>query len=250
MKRFGAARAAVGFLTTLPVSLPSHEKAWARAPAWFAIVGGAIGCVLASVWILLGDVSAPVRAWLIVALGVLLTGALHEDGLADTADALGGGARDPARALEIMKDPAIGTFGALALIFSVGLRATLLGTAGPAAAAALIASHAFSRGMLVPVMVALPHAGDPARQRTSAMAAPSTSEALFAKASMLILLALLWGVGGWSVVTMLIVALGMIVVSGVATRWLRAWLGGRTGDTLGALQQSLEVVVLAAAVLT
>ncbi len=110
------------------------------------IVGGVGG---AAFWI--GNVlhlPALISALLAIAATILVTGAMHEDGLADCADGFGGG-RDVSHKLSIMRDHAVGTYGALALLLSVGLRAGSLSVLGPEEAVlALVAAHSLSRGLL------------------------------------------------------------------------------------------------------
>ncbi|MEM0944986.1 MAG: adenosylcobinamide-GDP ribazoletransferase, partial [Pseudomonadota bacterium] len=112
---------AVQFLTRLPVPAPGWEEdRLARAMRWFGAVGLLVGALTGALWWAASvALPAPVAAGLAIAGGIWLTGALHEDGAADTADALGGHASRE-RALEIMRDSRIGTYGAAALILSVG----------------------------------------------------------------------------------------------------------------------------------
>ena len=145
-------------LTRLP--LPhAPDAAFARqaAASWaYPVIGGVLGLLAATIWALCGALGLPdmLTAGLTLAALTVMTGALHEDGLADTADGLWGG-RDATRRLEIMKDSRIGSYGVLALIFGTGLRWTALTAAGPAA---LIAACALSRGMLPALMHAIPFA--------------------------------------------------------------------------------------------
>ena len=120
--------AALMLLTRLPVRVarPMAPAAFARAYGWFPAVGALVGAVGGLVlWGAGGAVPPLAAALLAVAAQVLLTGGLHEDGLADVADGFGGG-RDRERRLAIMRDSRIGTYGALALVLGVGLRVALL----------------------------------------------------------------------------------------------------------------------------
>ncbi len=134
---------ALGFLTRLPLPAPPGDMAAALRylPAAGALIGAAAAAVLAAAAAVLPMAPAVLLS---IAATCLLTGALHEDGLADTFDAIGAGSRE--RALEIMRDSRIGTFGALALGLVLALKATAL-AAMPLglAAAALVAGHAASR---------------------------------------------------------------------------------------------------------
>ena len=146
-------RHAVRLLTIVPLpSEKSFEPDWLpRAAKYFPLVGLLLGALLAAVLLAADHIwSGVVPALLAVTAGVLLTGAFHEDGLADSADSLGG--QTPERRLAIMQDSRIGSYGTLALIASVGLRVAALAAMPPwLAAAALIAAHAGGRcaGMLL-----------------------------------------------------------------------------------------------------
>src|SRR5262245_47697291 len=143
-------RLAVAFLTRIPMphpdgALPSY---FTRAHRVFPLIGAAIGAAVALVQLALLKVGVPPLAAAALALGAgaLLTGGLHEDGLADLADGFGGG-RDKAAKLEIMRDSRLGTFGALALLVSFTAKVAVL-AALPASVLlpGLIAAHALARG--------------------------------------------------------------------------------------------------------
>ncbi len=221
------ARAALVFLTRLPGGALAAED-FAHAPGWFAAVGLALGAALAGVWFMAVLVWPPVVVvLLVVALGLLLTGALHEDGLADTFDGLGA-PRPVERALEIMRDSRIGTFGALALGLALALRVVALMALGPLA---LIAGQGLSRAAMTLMLRAGPYlravgAGSGMTGRLGAGIWPLAAAALAAGGVSL------WGYG-WS-------ALGGLAGLSLAVLALRFWalrrLGGITGDILGAAQ--------------
>jgi adenosylcobinamide-GDP ribazoletransferase len=236
--------AAVAFLTRIPVARAIHLDAddVGRGAWLFPVVGGAVGGICG----LLADVAAdrlPTLAAgaLAVGLAALLTGALHYDALADAADALGASSRE--RALEIMRDHAIGAFGALALIVVCLLDATLLGSLAAADEAALVglAAGACSRaGMLVPALV-LPYAR-PGEGQGRLLAGLGIVPVL-AAAALALLLAL---PAGWAGVAAIVGAAAAVAVSSlVAARKL----GGVTGDVLGATAKLAETSALLAAVL-
>ena len=143
---------ATALLTRLPVGAATPADGAIAAAGWaFPLVGAGIGalCGLAFLVAQLTGCGNAVAALLAVAAGIALTGALHEDGLADTADGFGGGSgRDDK--LAIMHDSRLGSFGGVALILSIGLRGAALATMGGPihVALALIAAHAASRGAL------------------------------------------------------------------------------------------------------
>jgi adenosylcobinamide-GDP ribazoletransferase len=119
--------AAFQFLTRLPLNwLPHEPDALPRATKYFPLVGLAVGAVAAELYYLLSThIPVAVIALLMVLFSTLVTGGLHEDGLADAVDAFGGG-WNRQQVLEIMKDSRIGSYGTLALLFSVGGRVLLL----------------------------------------------------------------------------------------------------------------------------
>ena len=151
------ARAAFAFLTRIPVGgYPYANAEWGWAPAYFPLVGLVLGVLLAGLHRLLWPLGSLADAAFVVAASLLLTGALHEDGLADTSDALGG-AWDRERVLEILKDSRVGTFGACALLVSIVVRVVLLARLGRDARWALVLVGCAARVGPVWQMVALPY---------------------------------------------------------------------------------------------
>jgi len=231
---------AAGFLTRLPVPrVASASGDLARASWAFPLIGIVVGAAGGVVFAIADHLGLPMLACglLAVATTMLLTGALHEDGLADSADGLGGG--DASTALAIMRDSRIGSFGVLALILSVGLRgAALAGIADRTLVFhALIAAHAVSRGLLPMVMLWF----DPARVdglgATAGRPNPPIATAAAAIGLLLALLALGIGRGLFASV---LAGIAAVAVAQLARRRL----GGYTGDVLGAVQQVGEIVML------
>lgn len=236
---------AAAFLTLLPVgaAAPADGPNLARAFWAFPVIGALIGAIGALVFAFSGGLGLPVLARALLALGAtaLLTGGLHEDGLADTADGLGGGA-DRAAMLAIMRDSRSGVFGVMALIFSVGLRVSALTAMADsyAAADALVAAHAVSRGLLPGAMLLLtPARGD---GLGAGAGKPSAVVAVIAVLIALVFAVLCLG-PALGITALIVAALGMGLVGLLA--WRR--LGGYTGDVLGAAQQAGEILVLLAA---
>lgn len=242
---------ALQFLTRLPVRLGRFEPAWLNdCVRHFPLVGALVGAVGAAV--LLGAAQlwpAWIAAVLALTATVALTGGFHEDGLADTFDALGGIVpRD--KALAIMKDSRIGSYGALALGLSLLLRAALLAVLAtrPAllAVSALIASHTFARAAAVGVMVSLPYGGDAEHAKAKPLAlavAPRNFGMALAWCGLLALALAGLGVD--------LPKLGAAVIAAAVTsllmrQWLKRRLGGYTGDGLGATEQLCETAVLLA----
>lgn len=235
-------RTAMAFLTRLPAGAAEGELdgALARACWAFPLAGLPVGGAGGAVFAIAAVVGLPglVAALLAVAAMVAVSGALHEDGLADTADGLGGG-DTPERKLEIMRDSRSGVFGVLALIFSVAIRAAAIAAiADPGAVvAALLAAAALSRGLLPGMMRALPLAS------TSGLAATAGKPG----AGLAWLAALLGGsiavallgpaVGGGAIVA-------ATAAAAAAAALARRQIGGYNGDTLGAAQQVAEIGVL------
>jgi adenosylcobinamide-GDP ribazoletransferase len=236
--------AAVGFLTRLPIGPPA-EGDWRLADAvWaFPLVGAGVGAIAAFVFLvaeLLGLGDAP-AALLAVLASVCLTGALHEDGLADSADGIFGGSDRQSR-LVIMRDSRHGTFGVVAIVISVALRAAALAQTGEAvyAGLALIAAHAASRALLPAAMWALP----PARDDGLAAEAGRPRWAVAAAAVAIGILIALAALGPWLGLVAFAVSAAAVMVAGVLAR---RRIGGYTGDVLGAFQQIAEIAMLLAA---
>jgi len=187
--------------------------------------------------------SAWVAAVLSTAAGAWLTGAFHEDGLSDLIDGLGG-SHDRERALDIMKDSRIGSFGALALVLVVaakcGLLALLASVSAPLAVLALFGAHVASRLPPLFIIRALPHVGDTARSKSKPLAETIAPAAL--------LTGLAWWLAAWGVLAWLWPApwwWGGLLATGVVAwgmrRWLQRRLQGFTGDALGSTQQLAEI---------
>lgn len=242
---------ALQFLTRLPVRLDRFEPGWLNdCVRHFPLVGLVVGAIGAAVMVLAVQFWPPwIAAVLALVATVALTGGFHEDGLADTFDALGGAVpRD--KALAIMKDSRIGSYGALALTLSLLLRAALLAVlaARPlvGAIAALLASHAFARAAAVGVMASLPYGGDidHAKAKPLALAVAPRNAGIALAWCGLIALAL----GAWGVTApRLALAIGAAALATLLMRqWLKRRLGGYTGDGLGAAEQIAEIAVLLA----
>jgi len=212
-----------------------------RALRAFPLVGAAIGLAAGLVyWLAAIFGLAPLPAALL-AIGTTawLTGALHEDGLADCADGFGGG-RDREAKLAIMRDSRIGSYGVLALVIGVGLRATALAGLAPAdGVAALVAAHAMSRAAM-PLLMALL---EPARQDGLAAGLGRPSEFVLAQAVILGVLLCALVTGPFAAIVAL--SFAALVLAGLETL-ARRHIGGYTGDVLGAAQQVTEIAILLA----
>ena len=238
---------ALQFLTRVPIpAWVGYRDEWLQACVrYFPLVGTLVGGLGA---LALGATAMlwpwPVAVLLSMVATLVLTGAFHEDGLADTFDALGGVvARE--KALEIMKDSRVGTYGAVALMATLALKALLLTALGAASAGmALIVAHTLSRTLPVLLIRTLPYAGD----RQWAKAKPLATSVR----GVAVLVALAWaalvvaGAGAAGCFEWMALAAAVLAIAAVFAlmhRWLRLRLGGFTGDTLGAAQQLAEVAV-------
>jgi adenosylcobinamide-GDP ribazoletransferase len=231
---------AVSFLTLAPVGriVALDARDVARGTLFFPLVGAGIGA-------LTGGVAAALYPWLpaftaagvAVAVAVLFTGAMHVDALADTFDATGGRSRE--RALEIMRDSRLGTFGvsalALDLLLKVGAVAALLGRGG--AVPALIAAGALSRAASPPLaaLLSYPRAGHGLGSVLTGVSRLIAAAAVLLGVSIAVLAVRSDAV--WLAATAAVVAIGLGLV------YFR-WLGGATGDCLGAATEMCETVVL------
>lgn len=239
------ARLAVAFLTRLPLLGGARPEpgALARAAWAFPLAGILVG-ITGGIAFGIGDwLGLPINAIALIAVAatVLMTGGLHEDGLADTVDGLGGGA-DRESALAIMRDSRTGAFGVLALVFSVGLRVAALAALPDTriAVSALLAAHVVSRGLLPTLMLWL----DPARaDGLGAEAGRPSPPGATAAALIALLIALIMLGFGNAIRAMVLAGVAMAVLALIARRRI----GGHTGDVLGAAQQAGEIVMLLAA---
>jgi adenosylcobinamide-GDP ribazoletransferase len=234
---------AVSFLTRVPTGTgPRPPEELAGFVPWFPVVGAGVGLAVAAVYAGAGELLPPLpAASLAVVAGIGLTGAFHEDGLGDTADALLG-QHDRDSTVRILKDPRLGTFGVLAVAASLLLRAGAVAALAPGAAlAALPAAHALSRAAAVAAMTTLPPAGETGLGASYALALSRRRALAGVAAGLGIALALL---GLPALVAAAAAGLAALALGRLATRRV----GGVTGDVLGAVQQLAEILVLLVAV--
>jgi adenosylcobinamide-GDP ribazoletransferase len=234
-------RVAGAFLTRLPIATEGTPglRALARATRAFPLVGLGIGLFGGITYAVASGLSlgAPIAAIIAVAALVVVTGALHEDGLADVADGFGGG-RDRDDKLRIMRDSRIGTYGVIALVLALALRvAAIAAIERPGGViVALIACHAASRAFIVAVMQREPLARDDGL--AAGAGRPSQATAL-------------WALGLGAVIMLLCEIFTGIVAAavGAGIAWAvaalaRRQIGGHTGDVLGTVQQLTEIGML------
>jgi adenosylcobinamide-GDP ribazoletransferase len=235
-------KTSIAFLTRLPMPRDATTTGDELAQAsWaFPIAGLVVGLIGALTYTLAYKFG--LRPWPSAALSLVatlvVTGCLHEDGLADTADGFGGGTTRE-RKLEIMRDSRIGTYGVCALTVSILLRAGALASlADPRTVVfALIAAHGAARATLPLFMTLLPAARSDGLSHAAGR--PAQDRLLIAGALGVVILAIFLGLlPGLTALILLAAAVGMMA-------WLSSvQIGGQTGDVLGALEQVGEIVVL------
>ncbi len=237
---------ALTFLTKLPWPWRGRadETALARSMFWFPWVGALLGLIFWGAWLGLQKMPAPAAAALLLALTVWVTGGLHLDGLADTADGLGGG-QTPADALRIMKDSRVGAFGVISLILALILKFSLFlslpTTTG--GTAALLLYPVISRWAMVLLAYLSPYAR--AEGGLGQAMTLGVSRRVLAGASL----------SAGALALLILGAPGLVLFGGAAALvWLghyyfRRRLGGITGDILGATNEVVEVLVLAGALM-
>jgi adenosylcobinamide-GDP ribazoletransferase len=233
-------RLAAGFLTILPV-LPrsgAAPEALAASFGWFPLIGFALGAVLVAENFLLTPLFGDALAAILLVLTLtVLTGAVHLDALADTADALGAGS-DRRRALEIMRDSRIGSFGAVAIVFFLALEMVALATMGEARrGAALWLAPGLARWAMMAVSWRLDYLR--AEGAGTALLGSSDDRNL-ALASAIAAIAAL-PILSLRVMAAYLVATAVVVALRAA---YRRWLGGVTGDLIGAAGELIEVAAL------
>ena len=234
-------RTAVAFLTRLPMPHPegATTQHFVRAYRVFPLVGATIGAAVGLLCLALRALGLPDLAAAGLALGAsaLLTGALHEDGLADVADGFGGG-RDVAAKLEIMRDSRLGTYGALILMVSfVAKLSALAALPDGYAVQSLVAAHALARGVLPFMAMSLDYARKDGLAVNAGRPDSATALTAGAMAVLVVLVALSWRDALGASLVAAACAIGMA--------WLaQRQIGGQTGDVLGGAEQLGETAIL------
>ena len=245
---------ALQFLTRLPLPpLPQFEAGWlAQSLRYFPLVGAGVGLLNAGVlWLASKAFPMGVAVGLMLALSLLITGAFHEDGLADTCDGFGG-ARTRERTLAIMQDSRIGAFGALGLIIVMGLKWTTLTALPPVwLPFGLVTAHTFSRWCALGLIWALPYAraGGEGKAQPFASGLSARGWMLSGLIAVPVPMAVArWGLPAAEMPAALPLAAGALVAALIVCLGLGAYfrrrIGGYTGDCLGAAQQLAELTIL------
>lgn len=234
--------AAFGLLTRLPMPRPDegHPPDIRRSVWAFPVVGAVIGALSALAWFggQFAGLGLSLSAGLALGVQLLVTGALHEDGLADFADGIGGGRGDKERSLAIMRDSRIGTYGVVVLVLVIGLRWSAMASLGlHMVLAGLICSAMIGRLMLVLLPILL----NPARSDGLGLLVANPPRGALV-AAIVITLAIVF------LHLPAAVAIASFLVAGAAAGWVallaKRAIGGYTGDVLGAACLSAETAVL------
>lgn len=230
---------ALQFLTRLPVSLPwlpSPEEN-GRSLLWYPAVGLLLGLLLSVLHWLLSGVPSALQAALLLCTWVWLSGGLHLDGLADTADAWIGGYGDRERTLAIMKDPTCGPMGVITLVLVLLLKwSALVALLQAGHGSVLLLTPWLARWSLPLVLLSMPYVRPGGLGHVLAEHAPRRALPM-----LLVVHALVMLIWGWLALLGLLLALGVLLL---ARRHLQRRLGGTTGDTAGAIVELTEAVVL------
>lgn len=232
---------ALQLLTRLPIpssgAAPRPEQL-GRSVLWFPVVGLLIGALLAGLHLALGRIDFGVLAALLLAVWVLVTGGLHLDGLADSADAWIGGQGDRDRTLMIMKDPRSGPIAIVTIVLVLinkfaALQMLLVGDA----CIALLLAPVLGRTVIVMLLITTPYVRPGGLGAPYANALPRLSCSLLTLLIAVLTIALLKGQG--------IILIAMLGLGFIGLRHgLIARLGGATGDTLGAACELAETAAL------
>jgi adenosylcobinamide-GDP ribazoletransferase len=238
---------ALTFLTKLPWPWrgAADETALARSMFWFPWVGAVLGLIFWAAWAgLMKILPAPAAAAVLLTLTVWVTGGLHLDGLADTADGLGGG-RTPAEALSIMKDSRVGAFGVISLILGLVLKFSLFLALAPQTrmTGVLLLFPIISRWSMVLLAYLSPYA----------RAEGGLGQAMTLGVSPRVLMGASLSAGGLALLILRAPGLVLFIAAGVLV-WLGSLyfqrrLGGITGDIMGATNEVVEILVLAGALI-
>jgi adenosylcobinamide-GDP ribazoletransferase len=239
MKVVQDVRTAVQFLTRIPVgNVPYDPDALSRALLWFPLVGALVGVAASGVhWFAAKELSPMLSALVTLVFLVLLTGAFHEDGLADTADGLGGGwSRE--RSLEIMRDSRIGSYGTIALVLSLLMRWLLLSSLQPAAFfRTVLVAHVLCRWTTLPLSYFLKPARGQDGQSARVAQRVSVATLLFGTLFAVSISAFAWR---WQMWLSVFIAMAITLIGGA---YFYKRIGGITGDCFGAVNQIVEIAV-------
>jgi adenosylcobinamide-GDP ribazoletransferase len=216
------------------------ERDIAASVAWFPVVGALIGLASGAVYVAASRLwPSLIAASLAVGSSIAITGAFHEDGLGDTADAFGAAStgRDPQ---PVLKDPRMGAFGVIALVLDIGLRVACVAALTPRTGAlTLVGAHALARGVSAGAVVSAPSVRTGLGSSYAALA-PRWRGVVAAVAGLVIATVCLGVAGPIALVVSALVAMALVA-------WAERALGGVSGDVLGAIEQLAEITTVLAA---
>ena len=235
---------ALQFFTRLPIpSWVGYEATWVRASArYFPLIGVLVGVVTAAILLLTTrGLPMPLAVLLSTVGGILLTGALHEDGFADVCDGFGGG-NTPVKIIEIMRDPRIGAFGAIGIGLLLAIKVIALASmSAPTAAWALLLAHPLSRIAATTLIWRMTYAMPDGK--ASLVSQAMTMPVFFVACLPVVAVVAIALLRDAFFTPNLLIAAGAILIGTVwLARKFQRHLGGYTGDCLGAVQQVTEVL--------
>ncbi len=234
-------RAAFATLTRIPVGgFPFTREEWLWSTGYFPAVGLILGAALGLLFIALWPLGEMASASLVIGASLLLTGAFHEDGLADTSDALGG-ATDRSRILLIMKDSRVGSFGSAAITISIVTRVALLTSLGRESLWALPLVGCAARVGPIWLLARMPYVTDESNAKNSHLAAAGMTQAAVATAWFAVAVLLTRP----HLLRLIVLVAVLAAVAFACARYFKARLNGITGDLLGAVEQLSEIAGLA-----
>lgn len=235
---------ALSFFTRLPIpqSMRYSAELLNKANRYFSLVGLLLASILAvCYWLTSQTLPVSVSVLITMVLSILLTGAFHEDGLADMADGIGG-AFDVEKRLAIMKDSRIGTYGSVALILALALKFALLFSLAEQGTLVLICAlflgASLSRALAASLISSLPYVSDESSSKSKPLAQNQSKQELFIVVIIGVLPLMLY-----STIVALSCLLTLLLFRQLFSRWLRVKIGGFTGDCLGAAQQIAELLI-------
>ncbi|WCL51153.1 adenosylcobinamide-GDP ribazoletransferase [Leptospira sp. GIMC2001] len=240
-REYGRFAACLMFLTRIP-ALPHryHPNLLRTCHHYSPLVGLIVGGILASLYYFsftfFGNLLV---VWFALGAGILITGSFHEDGFADTCDGLGG-SFNVERKLEIMKDSRLGTYGTMGLIFLMGFKFLLLSSLDRSNGwIAILVAHVLARTVIIPLNYTLPYVGNRNLDKPMALDV-SLPKALFSSAIGWIIVSMFLG---YSPVIWFLLFSFFILLLFCAHFYLKSQIRGYTGDTLGAVNQVMEILV-------
>ncbi|MCJ2375218.1 adenosylcobinamide-GDP ribazoletransferase [Vibrio sp. ZSDZ34] len=231
---------AVSFFSRIPIpsNTPYSSQRMNRAGRYFALVGALLGLLCASVYFFLNMIFASdVAVFFTMCFSLLLTGAFHEDGLADMADGVGGGMTVEKR-LSIMKDSRLGTYGVTTLVMALLGKFLLLSNLAQWTSLFMvwITAYTVSRSVAASLISALPYVSDADNSKSKPLASSQTGPELTFLVLCGLMPLIVWP---WQVAASLILVAALFRFA--FKNWLKRRLGGFTGDCLGAAQQIMEL---------